>query len=135
MSKPDQQVLLCVDDNEIHCYALGRSLANLGFKVISAHNGTEALRIMSETKANVVLLDINMPDLNGFEVCRRIRANDGLDEVAIVFHTATSATESSHREALDAGADAFLTYPVAVTHLRSVIEGCIAKRTAGKPKD
>jgi len=135
MSSSAQQVLLCVDDNEIHCYALGRCLANLGFKVISAHNGTEALRIVSEVKTDVILLDINMPDVNGFEVCRRIRAKTELQDVAIVFHTATSATESSHREALDAGADAFLTYPVAITHLQSVIQGCIAKRTTGKLKD
>lgn len=132
MPKDGQQLLLCVDDNEIHCYALSKTLSKLGFRVISAHNGTEALRVVSETNADVILLDVNMPGINGFEVCRRVRANPELGRVAIVFHTATSATESSHREALDAGADAFLTYPVAATHLQSVIEGCIAKRTAEK---
>ena len=119
--------VLAVDDNLIHCYAISKVLERNGFSVRTANTGTAALEIIKQEVPDVVLLDINLPDLSGFQVCERLRRDPGTHDVAVVFHTATSANEAARVHATMVGGDAFLTYPVDQEHLNSVIQGCVAR--------
>jgi CheY-like chemotaxis protein len=119
--------VLAVDDNEIHCYALHKLLASAGFDVSSANSGQQALELFREVQPDAVLLDIGLQDMNGFEVCEKIRAGNN-NRVAIVFHSASGHANASSHTADRRGADAFLTYPVDPEHLVSVIRGCIQRR-------
>jgi two-component system cell cycle response regulator len=119
--------VLAVDDNEAHCYALRRILENAGYEVLHAANGSEALEIALREKPDVVLLDINMPGLNGYEVCSRLKADERTAKTSVVFHTATDATSSARSYAETVGATAFLTYPINTDHLLSVVQGAAAR--------
>jgi CheY-like chemotaxis protein len=119
--------VLAVDDNSIHCYAISKILQRRGFSVATANSGNDALQVVALKKPDVVLLDINLPDLSGFEVCQRLRADPTTRDIAVVFHTAATANEVTRQHASQVGGDAFLTYPVDQEHLYSVIQGCVAK--------
>lgn len=117
--------ILAVDDNEIHCYAIVRMLEHEGFHVLHTGTGTRALLLTTEHKPDAILLDINLPDVNGFEVCRRIKADPDTRNIPVIFHTATSATASAQTHAELVGASAFLTYPVSTEHLLMVLRGAL----------
>jgi two-component system, sensor histidine kinase len=119
--------ILTVDDNEAHLYALSRILENAGHEVYSASTGSATLEIAARELPHVVLLDINLPDLSGFEVCQRLKADKRTRNVAVIFHTATHATSAARSQAETVGAISFLTYPISSDHLLSVIEGSAAR--------
>lgn len=124
--------ILAVDDNEIHCYAMVRMLKHAGFKVMHAGTGTQALLMVMEHKPDAVLLDINLPDVNGFEVCRRIKAESDTQHIPVIFHTASSATAGAKTHAELVGASAFLTYPIQPEHLFTVLRGALAASSSSK---
>ena len=103
-----------------------KMLEEQGYRVLEAHSGEKALELTASESPDLVLLDVNMPGIDGFEVCRLIRESHKYLP-AIVFHTATSANEASHRRAMDMGATAFLTYPVSREQLLLVILTSIAR--------
>lgn len=119
--------ILTVDDDEIHGYALGKMLTAAGFKVISATTGTDALTMVEELKPDAVVLDINLPDVNGYEVCHRIRSNSSIVHIPIIFHSATIPTGPARSHAESVGGSAFLTYPVDPDHLIAVLRGSLAR--------
>ena len=103
--------VLVVDDILSNVKLLEAKLSAEYFEVITAFNGLECLARMEETIPDIVLLDVMMPGMDGFEVCRRIKANPRTAHVPVVMVTALD--QPSDRVAgLDAGADDFLTKPV-----------------------
>lgn len=124
--------ILAVDDNEIHCYAMVRMLEHAGFRMLRAGTGTQALLMVTEHKPDAVLLDINLPDVNGYEVCRRIKAESDTRHIPVIFHTATDATAGAKTHADLVGAAAFLTYPIQQEHLLMVLRGTLAGKSSPK---
>src|SRR5215203_4179916 len=103
--------VLVVDDILSNVKLLEAKLSAEYFEVITAFNGLECLARMDETIPDIVLLDVMMPGMDGFEVCRRIKSNPKTAHVPVVMVTALD--QPSDRVAgLDAGADDFLTKPV-----------------------
>src|ERR1700760_1703542 len=103
--------VLVVDDILSNVKLLEAKLSAEYFEVASAFNGIDALARMDEQAPDIVLLDVMMPGMDGFEVCRRIKANPKTAHVPVVMVTALD--QPSDRVAgLDAGADDFLTKPV-----------------------
>jgi two-component system cell cycle response regulator len=103
--------VLVVDDILSNVKLLEAKLSAEYFEVVSAYNGVDALARMDEQTPDIVLLDVMMPGMDGFEVCRRIKANPKTAHVPVVMVTALD--QPSDRVAgLDAGADDFLTKPV-----------------------
>jgi two-component system KDP operon response regulator KdpE len=100
--------LLIVDDEPALRRALLTSLAASGFAVSEARNGEEALEILRQAPADVVLLDINMPGLTGIDVCRKIRSLSA--KTGVIMVTVREAEEDKV-QALEAGADDFITKP------------------------
>src|SRR5690348_8400129 len=103
--------VLVVDDILSNVKLLEAKLSAEYFEVMTAFNGLECLAKMDETIPDIVLLDVMMPGMDGFEVCRRIKSNPRTAHIPVVMVTALD--QSSDRVAgLDAGADDFLTKPV-----------------------
>lgn len=119
--------VVAVDDNLAHNYALERSLRYLGYDIRMAANGEELLGLLTGD-VEAVILDVNLPDIDGFELCRRIRATHQVANVPIIFLSATSLNSPSHDMAKRLGADAFLAFPVDPEQLDAVIQGTIARR-------
>jgi len=105
-------VILNVDDSEGARYAKSRILTRAGFKVIEAVSGSEALQRARADKPDLVLLDVKLPDINGFEVCRQLK--EGADTRAIlVLQTSASYIGVSDKiRALEGGADNYLFEPI-----------------------
>ena len=103
--------VLVVDDVPANVKLLEARLSAEYFDVTSASNGTEALAIAERGECDIVLLDVMMPDMDGFEVCRRLKSNPSTHHVPVVMVTALDQPSDRVR-GLEAGADDFLTKPV-----------------------
>ena len=100
--------VLVVDDEENIRFLLSSALHHAGFEVVTANDGRQALAEVKAFRPDAVLLDVMMPDLDGFEVCRRMRAEN--DRTAVIFLTAHDATEDKVR-GLTLGGDDYVTKP------------------------
>lgn len=122
-----RHTVLLVDDNRTHQYSLGRHLEESGFNVLQAHTGAEALEMAASQHPDAVLLDINLPDTTGFQVCEKLKNDPQTESVPIVFHSATHDTQSARAQAMELGAVSFLSYPISVEHLISVLQGALVR--------
>ncbi|WP_221030911.1 response regulator [Actomonas aquatica] len=114
---PAKATVLIVDDTERSRVLLNSLLAPEGYKLIEAADGLEAIEQAQAHAPDVILLDVMMPGIDGFETCRLIREMEGLKEVPILILTALD-DRKSRLEGLKAGADDFITKPIDTTELR-----------------
>ncbi len=119
--------VLVVDDEANITELVSLGLRYEGFEVMSASDGRGALRAVREFKPALVILDVRMPDIDGFEVCRRMRA-DGI-WVPVIFLTARDATEDKIA-GLTIGGDDYLTKPFSLDELVARVRA-IVRRTSG----
>ncbi len=123
--------ILIADDNPQGLELLEAYLDELDAEVRTASDGEEALRVIREWKPDLILLDIMMPRISGFEVCKQVRANPELREVAVLMITALDQPSDVER-GVEAGTDDFLTKPINKTELllrvRSMLKGRQYKR-------
>src|SRR5213076_2354637 len=108
--------VLVVDDVELNVKLLEAKLSSEYFEVIAADNGPTALELAESELPDIILLDIMMPRMDGFEVCRRLKANPRTADIPVVMVTALSDVADRLR-GLESGADEFLTKPVNDTAL------------------
>lgn len=106
--------ILIVDDDDISRDLVGKSLEYEGYQVRQAESGVDGLTVLNDWQPNLILLDMNMPGLNGLETLARMRARD--EYVSVLFVSANSKTEDVIR-GLDAGADDYICKPFAVGEL------------------
>lgn len=104
-------LILIVDDDTKNVRLLEAILKMLRYRTIGAYNGEEAIESMREQRPDLVLLDIMMPGIDGYETCRRIRADEDLRATPVVMVTALSEPED-HLNAIEAGADDFIRKPI-----------------------
>lgn len=104
--------ILNVEDNEGSRYATSRFLRRAGFAVVEAATGGDALQVVVEERPHLVVLDINLPDMNGLEVCRRIKTHPVTSFIPVLHLSSTAADSRAKVQGLEGGADAYLTEPV-----------------------
>jgi len=113
--------ILVVDDEIYMLHILEFSLGMEGMEVITASSGAEALQRVVEERPDLILLDVLMPDMDGYEVCRRLKEQPGTRSIPIVFLSAKDGR--ADREAgLRLGADAYITKPFSPQCLIDTIE-------------
>ena len=105
-------LILNVDDSEGARYAKTRTLQRAGFKVIEAATGVQALEAGFALAPALVLLDVKLPDINGFEVCRRLKENESTRSIMVLQISASYVDVTDKVQALDGGADNYLFEPV-----------------------
>src|SRR4051794_22424225 len=103
--------ILVVDDNEALRYAIVRALRSGGYEVVEAETGAAALKLAAQAP-DLITLDIRLPDIDGYEVCRRLRARPDTNHIPIL-HISASFVAPEHKvRALEGGADAYLAEPI-----------------------
>ena len=121
-------LILVVDDTDASRYIAARVLRAAQMDVVEAATGEAALRLAEERKPDLVLLDIKLPDVNGLEVCRRIRANPAIQRVAVLHVSSTYVTPEIELESQESGGDIYLSQPVEPRELVSVVKALIRMR-------
>jgi len=116
-----------VDDEENITYLLGTALRHFGFVIETAASGRQALALGADFKPDLILLDVMLPDLDGFEVCRRLR-DSGL-RMPVLFLTARDATEDKVR-GLTLGGDDYVTKPFSLEEVVARVRAIL--RRAGR---
>ena len=111
MSKKPKPKILVVDDQPINIKLLQRKLERQGMDIFVAYNGRECLKTVEETKPDLILLDIMMPEMDGIETCQRLKSNPVTETIPIIFITAKASKEGK-LEGLDAGAVDYITKPI-----------------------
>ena len=109
-SHPPGPVILLVDDNPQNLQVLGKLLQDEKYEIEFAVNGEGTLEWLKNRQFDLILLDINMPGMNGFEVCKRIRSDKGMSEIPIIFLSAESERESILK-GFEVGAQDFVIKP------------------------
>jgi two-component system, OmpR family, alkaline phosphatase synthesis response regulator PhoP len=124
--------ILLVDDEKDIVEFLEYNLRQEGFEVISAHDGDEALQKISQNP-DLIILDIMMPKLDGYETCRKIRTLQGHENTPIVFLTAKSS-EMDEILGLELGASDFIQKPISPKKLIARVKSNLRKHEAGEKK-
>ena len=115
-SKDGSQLILIVEDNRDSRELVVKVLKARGYRIIEAVDGEEALRKLTEERPDLVLMDISIPKIDGLEVTRRIKEQEGLRDIPIVALTA-HAMKGDREKALQAGCDGYIPKPISVREL------------------
>jgi PAS domain S-box-containing protein len=121
-------LILNVDDNDGARYAKTRILQSAGFQVIEAANGTDALATVKRDEPVLVLLDVKLPDINGIEVCRRIKADPATSCVLVLQTSAALTARHDKIRGLEGGADNYLAAPIEADELIANVNALLRMR-------
>ena len=128
MFDPAHPVILNVDDNDGARYAKTRTLQRAGFLVLEASSGSEALSRLKSDEPDLVLLDVKLPDINGFEVCRRIKGDPSTESILVLQTSASFIGIADKVRALDGGADSYLVEPIEPEELIANVKALLRLR-------
>ena len=124
----NQFLILNVDDNDGARYAKTRILQSAGFRVLEAANGTDALAMVREEDPALVLLDVKLPDINGIEVCRRIKSDPDTNYVLVLQTSAALTGRADKIRGLEGGADNYLAAPIEADELVANVNALLRMR-------
>jgi two-component system cell cycle response regulator len=122
--------ILVVDDEAINLKLVSRLLEMEGYEVITAQSGEASLRLIEQTPPDLALLDVMMPDMDGYELCRRLRQNPRTAGIPIVMLTAM-VDENDRLKGIEAGADDCLPKPFNVELMRALLARLLHDRNPG----
>lgn len=138
--------ILVVDDNDSGRYVTVHTLKRAGYLVSEARSGAEALSLLAVSRAgmdnadeaqpgeqerpDLIILDINMPDMDGFEVCRRIKADPDAAQIPVLMASASYLTAENTAYGLNLGADAYLAHPIEPSVLIATLRALLRVRAA-----
>lgn len=136
--QPKRSKILVADDNVQNCELLQAYLDDLDVDVVTAYDGQETLDKVAAENPDLILLDVMMPKLSGFEICRRLKSDEATQDIPVVMVTALNEMADIER-GVEAGTDDFLSKPISklelltrvksllrVRHLKSELERTLA---------
>ena len=118
--------ILLIEDNEMNRDMLSRRLAKRGFEVLLAVDGREGIRMAASQSPDLILMDMSLPEIDGWEVTRALKAEPGTAAIPIIALTA-HAMVHDREKALDAGCDDYDSKPVDLPRLLGKIEGLLTR--------
>ena len=123
-------LILVVDDSADNVAMISLFLQQQGYRVLTAGNGEDAITVAAQMMPNLILMDINLPTLDGLGATRRIRENDALRDIPIVAITAFG-TEGFQRAAYDVGVSGYLTKPLDLDRMHQLIARLLSPTGSG----
>ena len=120
--------LLLVEDNEMNRDMLSRRLQRRGFEVVMAMDGAQGVAMATSEKPDLILMDMSLPVIDGWEATRQIKANPSTRQIPVIAIT-SHAMADDRRRALEAGCDDYDTKPVELDRLLTKIEGLLPRAT------
>jgi len=123
----EKRIVLIADDEPHILRSLGFVLARAGYEILEARTGREALEIVEQRRPALVFLDIMMPELDGYEVCRQIKSSPELASTYVIMLTA-KGLEDDRRDGLEAGADEYMTKPFSPSRAIERVEAVLGKQ-------
>jgi signal transduction histidine kinase len=146
LNLPEDSLILVVDDTTTNLEIVFDILTNVGFKVVTQNNGNRALKQAEQQLPDLILLDVMMPGIDGFETCKRLKDNSDTCDIPVIFMTANSDTDSKVK-GLNIGAVDYITKPfheeellarikthLQLRNLTKTLEKRVAERTAALSK-
>jgi DNA-binding response OmpR family regulator len=127
MTDGDQPVVLAADDDQDILGLIAFRLERSGYTVLQAHDGEEAWEIARTQLPDLAVLDVMMPKLDGFELTRRLRADEATRRMPIILLTAR-AQEDDVQRGFDAGADDYMRKPFSPQELRARVQAILGRR-------
>ncbi len=124
MAEQRSITILNVDDSTVGRYAISRTLQQAGFAVKEAATGADALRFAKE-QPDLIILDVKLPDMSGFEVCHKIKANPETSSIPILHLSGKYISSEDRVHGLDSGADAYLIQPVESLELIATVRALL----------
>jgi PAS domain S-box-containing protein len=124
----EMATILNVDDQEPGRYAKRRMLERAGYRVIDANCGADAWRVLEEVRPQLVLMDVNLPDISGFDLCRRIKSRPELADVMVLHVSASRVSGTDRAVGLEVGSDGYLIEPIDEHELHAAVRSLIRLR-------
>ena len=125
--------ILVVDDEEHIAELISYNLTSNGYKVITANNGNDAVKLAVEEKPNLILLDLMIPGKDGYDVCKEVRSNSDVRNTPIIMLTAKSE-ELDKILGLELGADDYITKPFSVRELLARVKAVLRRFSISEPE-
>lgn len=128
---PDQdanyfKTILIVEDHELNMKLWNDILEAQGYVLLKTAFGVEAIQIARERRPDLILLDIQLPDISGFDVARRLKADEVTRSIPVIALTAFARTEHQ-RQALESGCDGYISKPVNVVSFLQTVKGWLER--------
>jgi PAS domain S-box-containing protein len=130
MAEPPLVSILHVDDNETNRYVVHRMLRNAGFNVAEAATGEAALQSVAQARPDLIILDVKLPDINGFEISQRLKTNPATASIPILLLSASLVESKYKAQGLESGADGYLAQPVESLELIATVKALLRMRQA-----
>jgi len=130
MAEPPLVSILHVDDNETNRYVVHRMLRNAGFNVAEAATGEAALQSVAQARPDLIILDVQLPDINGFEISQRLKTNPTTASIPILLLSASLVESKYKAQGLESGADGYLAQPVESLELIATVKALLRMRQA-----
>jgi DNA-binding response OmpR family regulator len=119
--------ILVIDDEPVMLKVVSFRLKNAGYEVVTASSAGQGLALIRSEHPDLVLLDVQLPDMTGFEVCRRVKQDDALKGIPVVFFTASNATDDMDRAVEQYGAQGCIRKPFEPQELLARIQALLER--------
>ncbi len=126
----DERPILIVDDNEVTRYSIRRALTRHGYDVLEAATGADGLALLEAQDVAALILDVNLPDVSGFDIVRQLRMQPNTALLPVVHVSAAAIASGDMVTGLDAGADAYLIHPIDPDVLLATLRSLLRARRA-----
>ena len=125
------KTILIVDDETGVCYGIAAALQNWGYKVLTAFTGKDGLAMAKKNIPDIILLDVVMPQMDGFEVLKKLKADSQTMQISVIMLTARSEMDN-RLKAVNLFVEDYITKPVKLETIKEAIEKVLARKSIGK---